>query len=344
MKKTKVTQSVIASQLNLSRNTVSKVLNNIEGVPEKTKQLVLSKASELGYRHVNSDAVKSSLPSNIPHAKTIDIAFVCHKNSVSGSFFTAIIRGIQEKLSESNARLRIIMLSDSNLSDCILPDSLSMAVPNAIITAGTFSKEYYLALQSLNCPTISLDTHPDLVFDRMVFDIVLVDNMGGSYAMTKHLIEKGHKQICFAGNIESCLSFHERWQGFNLCMQEFGLPVEPDKQLISLPAQSYFNCDEIERQLKTFDKLPTAFVCANDDTAKTFLALQNPPYSFLPADVSVTGFDNITEYFHFLSHCSTVEIHTHDIGLTVAEQVMWRISHPKRQYQTIRLAVSPVFR
>lgn len=48
-----ITIKEIAEQLNLSRNTVSKALNG-QYVPEKTRELVFSKAKELGYKSLNS--------------------------------------------------------------------------------------------------------------------------------------------------------------------------------------------------------------------------------------------------------------------------------------------------
>ena len=45
----KVTIQDIADALGLSRNTVSKAINNSEGLAESTKQMILEKAVEMGY-------------------------------------------------------------------------------------------------------------------------------------------------------------------------------------------------------------------------------------------------------------------------------------------------------
>ena len=47
--KKRVTVQQIADELGLSRNTVSKVINN-KKVPEKTQKLVIEKAVEPGYK------------------------------------------------------------------------------------------------------------------------------------------------------------------------------------------------------------------------------------------------------------------------------------------------------
>ena len=49
----KITINQIAEELNLSRNTISKVLNQKGGVSEKTEQLVLNYAKQMGYRQLD---------------------------------------------------------------------------------------------------------------------------------------------------------------------------------------------------------------------------------------------------------------------------------------------------
>lgn len=49
----KITINQIAEELNLSRNTISKVLNQKGGVSEKTEQLVLNHAKQMGYKQLD---------------------------------------------------------------------------------------------------------------------------------------------------------------------------------------------------------------------------------------------------------------------------------------------------
>ena len=63
--KKKVTIQDIADALGISRNTVSKAINNSEGLAEATKEKILQKAVEMGYRAVHlgfPDAVSFCLP------------------------------------------------------------------------------------------------------------------------------------------------------------------------------------------------------------------------------------------------------------------------------------------
>ena len=48
--KRKVTIQDIADELGISRNTVSKAIDNAEGLAEGTREKILQKAVELGYK------------------------------------------------------------------------------------------------------------------------------------------------------------------------------------------------------------------------------------------------------------------------------------------------------
>ena len=47
----KVTIQDIADELGISRNTVSKAINNADGLAEATREKILQKATEMGYKH-----------------------------------------------------------------------------------------------------------------------------------------------------------------------------------------------------------------------------------------------------------------------------------------------------
>ena len=61
MANNKVTMQDIADACGLSRNTVSKVFNGRGSVPQNTRNIILKKAEELGYKAIpNENAFKQS--------------------------------------------------------------------------------------------------------------------------------------------------------------------------------------------------------------------------------------------------------------------------------------------
>ena len=72
---TKVTIQDIANELQLSRNTVSKAINNTGVLADATREKILRKAAEMGYKQFaylplfQEDAAKTAEPSILPSDK-----------------------------------------------------------------------------------------------------------------------------------------------------------------------------------------------------------------------------------------------------------------------------------
>ena len=72
---TKVTIQDIANELQLSRNTVSKAINNTGVLADATREKILRKAAEMGYKQFaylplfQEDAAKTAEPSILPSGK-----------------------------------------------------------------------------------------------------------------------------------------------------------------------------------------------------------------------------------------------------------------------------------
>ena len=72
---TRVTIQDIANELQLSRNTVSKAINNTGVLADATREKILRKAAEMGYKQFaylplfQEDAAKTAEPSILPSDK-----------------------------------------------------------------------------------------------------------------------------------------------------------------------------------------------------------------------------------------------------------------------------------
>jgi LacI family transcriptional regulator len=272
------------------------------------------------------------------------IAFVCFDESFWGSYWTSILSGLENTLRNTNANLQFIVITQEEHQSNALPASLTKWEIDGIITCGVFSSDYYVKLKSLGIPMVTLDVSPELTSINAICDVVMVENEPAVYTLTKNLIEKGHRDICFVGSIESSLSFQERWNGFCRAMREYGLPCEPASNLTEYSETKYYNCSEIIQKLSDRKRTPSAFVCGNDSVACVFNALTKPPYNYLPSNIQLTGFDHIAEYSSLLDSCPTVEIYPEEIGKQLAELLQWRRQNPGRQFRTVRLNVKPILR
>lgn len=105
-KKSKVTLQTIADKLQVSRNTVSKALNDHADVAEETKQLIYSMAVELGYKKKIGILQKKELHIQKQREEEAkkeinrNIAFLSYGLQVEGSYWSHILNGIEEVAKE----------------------------------------------------------------------------------------------------------------------------------------------------------------------------------------------------------------------------------------------------
>ncbi|MFD1956799.1 substrate-binding domain-containing protein, partial [Paenibacillus thailandensis] len=102
--------------------------------------------------------------------------------------------------------------------------------------------------------------------------------------------------------------------------------------------------DWLDQRLQQMKRLPSAFVCANDYIAVSFMkALKNNNVS-IPEDVAVCGFDNGPESRIVEPHLTTVHIYSNEMGVKAAEMLLSRINDPARPYQIAHIFTKPVIR
>ncbi|MNM68347.1 putative HTH-type transcriptional repressor ExuR [compost metagenome] len=97
-------------------------------------------------------------------------------------------------------------------------------------------------------------------------------------------------------------------------------------------------------QINSLKKLPTAFVCANDDIAICVIrSLKGLGYQ-IPTDIEVTGFDDVPNSAIIEPALTTVHTYPYELGIRVVESLMNRIDRPNRHNETVYLETSLVWR
>ena len=340
MKKQRITQDYIAKQLNVSRNTVSKVFNNQPGVSEETRKMVVSVANELNYQtnvfNPNGDGF-----TNKP--LFTDIAFVCHSDSLTSSFWMPIVQSTEAVLNEKNINFRLVIIRKFDEDNCITPNSLVVNPPDGIIMIGRFSGDYYKAMFGLHCPTVTLDIAKDVDLKESNTDVIMMEDFNSTYTLTNRIINDGHTNIAFVGDKTWCNSFYLRWCGYSAAMLDNNLPIP---NLYDIYIFNEERISEISETLYTAisnaDIIPTAFVCANDILAAAIDALQYPPYSLFDT-IRISGFDNNKSIRITSPNFSTVDPDLKEIGKVLAEQIIYKINNPKRKSRIIHVTSNLVF-
>ena len=345
----RVTMQDIADSLGLSRNTVSKAFNNTGVIAESTKDLILRKAAEMGYKNSSGSAMPNAFP--IASDKKEIAMLTCYIPGGSHFAVTTIDR-IQQNLSSCGYSLTFYRVTHSELTDLRLPGSFSTDKVAAIFCMELFNYEYCEMLCSLPIPILFIDTPVKPGRPPLMADTLFMENQAGIYSFVSQIAEKGKKSVGFVGDMLHCRSFFERAGACITAAAVFGLepaekysiPAFPPSKIQLQPANYVTYADMLYSALQNLSKLPDAFICANDFIAINLISSLRRMDIYCPADILVMGFDDSPESRYHAPAVTTVHIHTQVMGDIASELILGRIADPSREPRTVYVPTELILR
>lgn len=212
----------IAQKAGVSKSTVSRVLNDADGVSEKTRELVLQVVQENNF-------APSAMARGLSQQGSCVIGVVLP--DVDNSFFGKITQGIDDVLTNTEYTM-ILCCTDNNPERELraLYTLKKQRVRGVLITS---SADYCEAedASAIKDALADLGT-PVILIDRTLkassWDGVYSDNLNGAYTAVKAMIDHGFTRIgAFISDMVLQLG-QERYQGFKQAMSEAGLPICED--------------------------------------------------------------------------------------------------------------------
>lgn len=336
----KVTIQDVARELNLSRNTVARALNNSDTVAYETRYMVLEKACEMGYRKVSPSALNEfKLHSSRAETKTI---LVLARREIS-VFWNSIIMGISDTVNQNGCRLRFDFVSEEEERRLILPMDFREEV-DGVILISVFSKEYLEEILKKELPTVCLDFSEELNRAEYPVDIVLSEGAESVRAITKQLIGQGLKKIGFVGDISYCKTIRDRYAGYMAALEEFDIKPEESAVAVRHVAGRYYAEEEVGEYLDALKQMPEAIVCANDVIAFLVVKSLRARGLSVPEDVAVTGFDNQEGLSQMDAFLTTVRVGNTRLGKRLACQLLFRLQHPELPWETVTVNTEVIYR
>lgn len=329
--KKKVTMQDIADRLNISKNSVSQALTGKPGVSEETRRQVKRMADELGYSYSLNRNTKQTGKNGM------NIALIASDYAFSlKSFFGEIYLSIEKEVKARNMNLFIESINQDSKEKLTLPAVLSNHEIDGILILSHISTEYISKILDTGIPTVLIDHHSPYLHA----DSILTNNRFGAFKAVEHLIQLGHTEIAFVGDIHVSPSYQERLEGYLLALNKYKLQPNPDFIFKDAKESQEAN----NNLFNDLSKVPTAWFCVNDGHGFLISSgLQQRGFQ-VPADVSVCGFDNGQ-----LSQIATPKITTVDIDLNyygkkAVEQLCWRIENMAEPMHEILLPTDLIIR
>lgn len=347
----RVTIQDIADALGVSRNTVSKAINNTGILADATRDRVLQKAMEMGYKQF-SYAVISNLNKPAPAVtenkapKEIALFTTCFLGN--SHFSSTMLDKFQKEISQLGYSLTMHCVRPEELESFQLPFSFHKERTAGIIGIEMFHYQYNKMICDLEIPTLFVDS-PASMEQPLKADVLMMDNQSNIFSFIKEMNSRGKKQIGFVGEYKHCASFFERYMAYRNAMYLEGLPcleeyciLENAAEIKNPSSKEYQNY--LMECFHSIKKLPDVFICANDFVALDTLQVLKQLGISVPQDVYLCGFDDSPESRIVTPSLTTIHIHSQIMGFSAVHLLISRIKEPSLNYRMIHTETSLIYR
>lgn len=336
----KVTIQDIADALNLSRITVSKVLNNSPHVSDETRAIVLKKAQEMNYRHINAVS-NTGTRAYAPQKKSF--ALVMQMAPDTFHIGSGIIAQLEQEIRAKGYSLTLHSITEEDIASLTLPPNLNQNQTEAIVCLELFHPEYSKLLCSLGIPILFIDACVDFYSLGLGCPLLMMENRSSTCQMLTALCRRYQlTSMGFVGDKDHCISFRERYEAFLLSALECGVETQPYN--IIADDRLYSKTGWITQQLRAKDKLPRLFFCANDVLALILIQGLAELGIQVPQDIMVCGFDGIPSLNALMNSLTTVRIPRKELGTYAALLSLHKIQHPDSVSGNVYLNTEVQFR
>jgi LacI family transcriptional regulator len=194
-------------------------------------------------------------------------------------------------------------------------------------------------LEEAGIPTVGIN----LPWEDSPSVSVNVDTVQGARLAVGHLLELGHRRIGFIGGLQTDPFMRKRYLGFRQAYDEIEQPIDERLLIFNTGGFPADGAESVERLMNCAEP-PTAVFAASDYRAFGVMQKLAEMGIRVPADVSVVGFDNISESAHTQPALTTINNPLHRSGLEAMKRVYRRIREPDAGLDSLTLPTSLVIR
>lgn len=289
----------VADRAGVSIATVSRVLRGTAAVAPRTRDRVLSAATELRY-------LPSGAASQLASSRQATLGLVLPH--IDGAYYSDLIVGFEQEAGEHDHSVSLLLANPRHDATRSVRD-----------LAERVSGLGFLARSSAGDELIT-----DLAGPRRVVTVargalsgvpsLRVESLASARALTDHLVATGRRRFCYLGTPEPGSDVEERVAGFREALDEHGLqPV----------GVHHCGLDEESGTVavrEVLDRWPDvdALVCGNDLVALSALRELRERHRRVPDDCAVVGWDDILAARHVTPGLTTVRQPVQQVGRLAA--------------------------
>jgi LacI family transcriptional regulator len=294
----------VAARAGVSVATVSRVLNSSGPVRDVTSERIRSAVRAL---HYTPHAAARSLSTRRSHTICVLLP------EVHGEFFSEVIRSIDVEARQRGYHLLVSGSHNDADEMAAVLRALRGRVDGLIVMSPDATPDSVTDDLIASTPAVFLNTG---VSQRSI----RIDNYNGAQAMTRHLIELGHRHIAFIAGPERNVDAAERLRGYRDALEN---GAKPRRKPIEIAGDFTEEAGYAAvTQILAMKPKPTAIFAANDSMAIGALHALREEGLQLPGEMALAGFDDVPIARYVTPPLTTVHVDIAELGRRAVEMLI----------------------
>lgn len=328
------TLSDIAAAAGVSIGTVSKALNARVGVSPDNRERILRAVADLGYRKPEV-RVRTAAPLAAATIVTYD------RYVANDGFYGEILRGITEEAERQGLTLGVDLLFhgepaiDTSTLFC-------RGKPEAVILMGIDQPALVDLVAGLDCPAVIING----MDPAMRIDSVAPDYHFGGWAAAQLLLEQGHRRLLHVTHpFRESLTL--RLEGFRKALERSGVHFDQKRHVLDTGDAGLTSAGAqraVARLIAEGKFEATALCCVSDMLAIGAMRAVLAAGLRVPADVSITGFDDLPVSAHCEVPLTTFHIERIEMGRSAVRMLTEGAARATRSGRRLSLGVQLIER
>ena len=296
----------VANLAGVSQQTVSRVVNGHSNVGAEVRERVERAIAQLRY---NRNWAARALATN----RSMNLGVVSHSLPVHGS--ALVLFGIAEEARRNGYATSLVTIPRV--------DSASIRTALDTLVADAVDGIIVLAPMTAAAPVL-LGLDPEVAIVRFEqgspasSTAVSMDDALGAQLATRHLLDLGHDTVWHVGGPPGWMASEARRAGWLSELARRHRTVNPEFRTEDWTADSGYRAGVAIAE----DPTITAVLVANDAMALGVIKALTERGIDVPGDVSVVGFDDMSEARYFQPGLTTVRLDFNEVGRLAVERVL----------------------
>ena len=304
-----ITLNDVAKKANVSKMTVSRVINHPDQVRPELRELILDVMAQLNYQ---PNAAARALVGR--RTRVIKLT-IFEDIDTTEPYYMMLLAGISNELNQHQYALQIATRNSFQNGEC-----------DGYILTGIRQTDY---------AWVSRLTQPVVFFgsNRQGYDYVDTDNYQAVQESTKYAVETGYTHLVFIGIAVAEPFELDRERGF----REYVTTHRISAQIIRLENHSHTATAYVKAHWRNFPR-NTAFVCASDRLAIGVETAIISEGGQVPTEYGVIGFDGVLLNQIATKRLTTMQQPLEAMGRAAARLLLANINHgdtPRRDQEKV---------